>query len=86
MLFDIEKDPEEREDIADQHPHIVKVALLILHLFQLVDGGCSKTLQNTIFLTDLDINWEKWCSGSYSSDRKGSCKNACESPLLDGQP
>ena len=52
MLFDIEKDPEEREDIADQHPHIVKVALLILHLFQLVDGGCSKTLQNTIFLTD----------------------------------
>jgi len=24
MLFDVEKDPEEREDIADQHPHIVK--------------------------------------------------------------
>ena len=31
MLFDVEKDPEEREDIADQHPHIVKVVFIILN-------------------------------------------------------
>ena len=33
MLLDIESDPEEREDISDQNPHIVKVVLLLLVRF-----------------------------------------------------
>ena len=34
MLLDIESNPEERENISDQNPHIVKVVLLILVRFE----------------------------------------------------
>ena len=69
MLFDIEKDPQERLDIADQHPQVVKVdhfSRMSCHWDAEVSAKSSLVLLSIrcfyepmwIWLVDLLENWQ----------------------------